>query len=163
MSGRHRGLPTGNAQLYKKSKGGAGGPRATEQSTSKAEEKSALRISCSRFFFSFFHAYNTPRKYGANRSSGGGGGGAVKVAGVEVGLWGGAKESSRKRYLSCECTYGGMGEGELVMFGGERERADEPAVIFARGARRRDQRSLLQSRGAAMCGTTMHSAGDLMW
>lgn len=78
----------------------------------------------------------------------------MRVAGVEVGLWGGAKESSRKRYLSCECTYGGTGEGELVMFGGEREGADEPAVIFARGARRRDQRSLLQS----MCGTTAHSA-----
>lgn len=38
------------------------------------------------------------------------------------------------------------GGGELVTFGGEREGANEAAVIFARGARWRDQRSLLQSR-----------------
>lgn len=124
---------------------GAEGHR-TEHIKSGGEKRLAYFL-LSRFFFSFFHAYNTPRKYGANRSSGGGGGGVVWVVGVEVRLWGGAKESSRKRYLSCECTYGGTGEGELVMFGGEREGADEPAVIFARGARRSDQRSLLQSRG----------------
>lgn len=67
-------------------------------------------------------------KYGANRSSGGGGGGVVWAVGAEAGVMGrGAKASSRKRYLSCECTYGGTREGELVMFGGEREGADEPA------------------------------------
>lgn len=90
MSGRHRGLPTGNAQLYKKSKGGAGGPRATEHIKSGGEKRLAYFL-LSRFLFLFFHAYNTPRKYGANRSSGGGGGGVVWVGKGEGMGWGGAK------------------------------------------------------------------------
>lgn len=62
--------------------GGAEGHR-TEHIKSGGEKRLAYFL-LSRFFSSFFHAYNTPRKYGANRSSGGGGGGVMGRGGGEL-------------------------------------------------------------------------------
>lgn len=55
--------------------------------------------------------------------------------------------------------------GELVMFGGEREGADEPAVIFARGARRREREISAASFSLGGCNVWNDRAlcGDLMW
>lgn len=50
------------------------------------------------------------------------------------------------------------GEGELVMFGGEREGADEPEELG--GEREISAASFGLGGGAAMCGTT---CGDLVW
>lgn len=79
------GLPTGDTQLYKKSKGGgavAGGRGRGPQN--RAHQKQGRKAPCvlpALVFFSLFlfHAFNASREYGANRSSSGGGGGVVWV------------------------------------------------------------------------------------
>lgn len=61
------------------------------------------------------------------------------------GEFGGVKESLRKRYLSCECMYGGGGVAGDVWR--REEGADVTAVIFALKVQWRDQCSLLAMYG----------------
>lgn len=78
-------VKTGNAAVQEKQKLASSKDRGESHRTEHAKQrKSSTRFLISLIFF-FFHAYNTPCKHGPTGT-----------------LGEGAKESLRKRYLSCE-------------------------------------------------------------